>query len=250
MAATTVPEVVSELQSIVANEVDRGSRVALFAALYAEMSQRVARGLAHGEFRDPPRAERLTVTFAARYFDAYARHRRGARPTKPWCVAFDESEAGDLIAVQDLLLGVNAHINFDLAIATAEVGGGDLDGLRPDFDKINDYLRESFDRVQGAIGRYSPLLDVLDRVCGQNDELLGLFVIDKARATAWANAARLSTLDGTMRDGWLILLAAAASRLGYMIAHPRPVVRKAVELVALSEERRVDELCAALAEVQ
>ncbi len=55
------------------------------------------------------------------------------------------------MAVQLAGAGVNAHINFDLAVATVdtgrELGDADLAGRRDDYDKVNDVFAENMDAL-------------------------------------------------------------------------------------------------------
>ena len=250
MHASTIPEVIAHLQQNVAAESAAHSRLALFPALYCELPQRLAQGLATGEFREPARLEKIGARFANRYFDALTAHRKGDKPTKSWRVSFEQAEAGELLALQDLLLGINAHINLDLAIATADVGGDSIDDLEYDFMRINVLLEDLFDRAQNTLAGFSPFLGLLDRLGGSADERLGNFVLKKARDSAWAHALVLSKLKGSARDSWESMLDVSASRLGFMISSPRPIVRKAVDLIRATEERDVQVIVAALANVQ
>jgi hypothetical protein len=248
--ANSLPEVIAHLQQIVAEEAAAQSRIALFPALYCELTQRFAQGLASGEFREPARLEQIGVRFANRYFDALVAHRSGGKPTKSWAVSFEQAKSGRLLAIQDILLGINAHINLDLSIATAEVGGDRIAELETDFQHVNTLLEDLFDRTYETLGALSPFLDVLDRVGGEDDEWLGNFVLRKARDVAWTNAVVLTGLHGTARSAWEHMLDVSASRLGHMIACPSFIVRKAIELIREKEEQDVGVIVAQLAKVQ
>jgi hypothetical protein len=250
MHARSIPAVIALLQQVVAEEAAVQSRLALFPALYCELTQRLAAGLAAGEFREPERLELIGTRFANRYFDALAAYRRGDKPTKSWAVSFEQAEHGRLLAVQDLLLGINAHINLDLSIATAEIGGDRVAELHADFLHVNVLLHDLFDRTQNILGAMSPFLDLLDRLGGDKDEWLGNFVLRKARDVAWQNAVLLADLQGSARAAWVYLLDVSAARLGHMIASPGTLVRKAVELIRETEEQDVQVIVAALAKVQ
>lgn len=249
IALHTIDDVFTQLNRVIDEERRVGSRLALFPALYAELTQRLARGLREGEFTHPDRIDRIAVRFAQRYFDALETFRSGAEPTRSWQIAFDQARSGRMLIIQDLMLGINAHINLDLSIATAEVGGRDLAMLEADFMHINALLRELFDRTQDVISAHSPLFDVLDRLGSTHDEMLGTFAITKARDAAWQNAKVLAGLSGTSRDAWISMLDLTTSRLGHMIARPGLVFGKAIELVAATEERDVRVIVAALASV-
>ncbi|HLT37270.1 MAG TPA: DUF5995 family protein [Enhygromyxa sp.] len=249
MHASTIPEVIAHLQQIVADEAAAQSRLALFPALYCELTQRLAAGLAAGEFREPERIEQVGARFANRYFDALTAYRNGDEPTRSWAVSFEQARSGRLLTIQDLLLGINAHINLDLAIATAEIGGDRVADLHADFLHVNVLLEDLFDRTQNTLAALSPLLDILDRLGRDGDEWLGNFVLKKARDVAWENAVMLAGLGGAPRAAWVYMLDVSASRLGHMIASPSYLVRKAIELIRETEEQDVKVIVAALARV-
>ncbi|MFO7563009.1 MAG: DUF5995 family protein [Enhygromyxa sp.] len=250
MHARTIPEVITLLQQVIAEEAAAQSRLALFPALYCELTQRLAAGLAAGEFKERERIEQVGARFANRYFDALTAHRSGAKPSKSWAVSFEQAASGRLLTVQDLLLGINAHINLDLSIATAEIGGERVHELHADFLHVNVLLEDLFDRTQNILGAMSPFLDLLDRLGGDKDEWLGNFVLKKARDVAWENAVVLAGLQGSARAAWVYMIDVSAARLGHMIACPGTLIRKAVELIRETEEQDVQVIVAALSKVQ
>ena len=73
-----------------------------------------------GLFEDPAWVERWDVAFAGLYLDAPRRRpgRRRAVP-RPWRLAFDAP--ADLPALRHVLLGINAHVNYDLPQALLAV---------------------------------------------------------------------------------------------------------------------------------
>ncbi len=96
--------------------------------------------------------ERLAVTFAGYYLRA----RSGEGPVpRCWRAADDVAADPDLVVVQHLLLGINAHVNHDLAQAVVDVAPGacGLAVVRRDFDAINDVLAATFDTVIDDIDR-------------------------------------------------------------------------------------------------
>ncbi|MGZ4613439.1 MAG: DUF5995 family protein, partial [Kineosporiaceae bacterium] len=91
-----------------------------FLSTYSRTTRAVAVALEDGRFEDPPWVEAWDVVFADLYLDAlraYRRAREGA--PRPWRVAFEADPS--LPPIAHLLLGMNAHINFDLPQALIEV---------------------------------------------------------------------------------------------------------------------------------
>src|SRR5215472_9455154 len=72
-----------------------------------------------GGFADPEWTERWDVAFADLYLDALEQLQAGEQPSRPWAVAFGAGRA--LPVLNRLLLGMNAHINYDLPQALLAV---------------------------------------------------------------------------------------------------------------------------------
>ena len=90
-----------------------------FHATYLRTTIAVAEAIRGGGFTDPEWAERWDVTFASLYLDALEVATSGGQPTRPWQIAFGAPR--DLPALNHVLLGMNAHINFDLPQALVTV---------------------------------------------------------------------------------------------------------------------------------
>jgi Family of unknown function (DUF5995) len=86
-----------------------------FLATYLRTTRAVAEELGRGGFRDPEWVERWDVAFADLYLDAVTDAQAGGRPPAPWAVAFSAGERDGLPPLRHVLLGMNAHINYDLA---------------------------------------------------------------------------------------------------------------------------------------
>jgi hypothetical protein len=86
-----------------------------FLATYLRTTRAVAEELDRGGFRDPVWVERWDVAFADLYLDAVTDAQAGRRPPEPWAVAFGAGDRDGLPPLRHVLLGMNAHINYDLA---------------------------------------------------------------------------------------------------------------------------------------
>ena len=94
----------------------RGDPARFFLATYLRTTRAVAEELDRGGFRDPAWVERWDVAFADLYLDAVEDAEAGRRPPEPWAVAFGAGAGADgLPPLRHVLLGMNAHINYDLA---------------------------------------------------------------------------------------------------------------------------------------
>lgn len=209
--------IVAALDRIIEVERRRGSRRGYFPCMYRATTLRVARGLAEGRFEDPDRMERLDVVFAGYYLRAWRHDGVGLPCSGAWTQAFRAARDPSLMILQHLLLGMNAHINLDLAQATVDVGGDQLDGLRADFDAINTILQDQLDQVQEALNRHSPALERLDRAGGRLDEQVFHFSLCRARDAAWAQARLVAALPPAARPTACAALDVQAEGLARLI---------------------------------
>ncbi len=194
----TIDQVIGRLDEIVDISIREGSRLGYFAALYNRVTRAIRDGIRKGAFDDNPRMERLDVEFANRYIEAYDRLRQGLAPTTSWQVAFDSVVKPDLSVFRHLVLGMNAHINLDLGIACAVTAPAEeIDGLRADFNRINDVLASLLPAVEAQLAEISPRLGAFSDVAhymDRLDERLGNFSMETAREGAWRFGRRLAWL--------------------------------------------------------
>ncbi|WP_345712328.1 DUF5995 family protein, partial [Kineococcus glutinatus] len=83
-----------------------------FCGLYLRSTLAMRQELHDGGFRDGEWVARLTAAFAARYLDALAAWRAGGPVPGPWRLALAERPGTPPLVHQ--LVGLNAHLNFDL----------------------------------------------------------------------------------------------------------------------------------------
>jgi hypothetical protein len=191
MLPTTIDEVIAELESIMDACEQSGSSLGYFTALYHKVTCRVRDGIANNEFGDGERVERLDVTFANRYIEAWHQYQSGKAPTASWMVSFDARRKRRTLVLQHLLLGINAHINLDLGIAAAEVAREDISEIRKDFAAINGILAMLTGDVMNVLRRVSPLLSLLGLHQSRYNSILIQFSISNARDGAWCFAEEL-----------------------------------------------------------
>lgn len=246
--AKTIQDVIDGLTEIIARARAERSRIGYFPALYRRVTVAVKDGISMGRFTDPARMEKLDVVFANRYLRAHEGWRAGETISLCWALAFRAAAATDRIITQHLLLGMNAHINLDLAVAAATVAPGDaIHSLHGDFMEINQILSEQVDGVQSAIASVSPLMWMLDTVGGRADEKLVEFSMDKARSAAWTQALVMAALEGAEREVAIAAVDAAATAIGGGVYHPPGfVVRSTLRAIVRSEAQDVVRIIDAL----
>jgi len=168
---------------------DREDRRAVFLTIYTRMTRAIRDRIEDGGFANPSWMRRYTVTFANYYrraFLAFERGELGAVPD-PWRVAFGTAVAGDALVVQDAFLGINAHINYDLALTLRDVGiDPNRSAKRADHRAVNDVLARLVDAQQEALAEvYAPGVADVDDAFGRLDERLSLLGLTEGREQAW-----------------------------------------------------------------
>ena len=247
MMINTADLLLAELQRTAARAATEDDRNGYFAALYALMTERVCQGLASGRFQDGDRLQALTCHFAGRYLSAFEAYQAGREAPASWTVAFEAGKRWRPIILQHLLLGMNAHINFDLGLAAAQVADGDdLQHVQADFDSINVVLAELLGDVQDRLGRVSPWMRILDFVGGRNDEAIVNFSMRHARRAAWGVAERYAPLTEAGRHSLERELDDQVARFARVIVKPGRLISTVAVPIRLRERASVAEVIEAL----
>jgi hypothetical protein len=128
-----------------------------FAVAYLFMTANARRLITNNYFDDGNKMADFIQTFATRYITAYDNwaSNNTAGVSQPWQIAFSFAAGGHSDVTQDLTLGMNAHINYDLAIATFESGYA-VPQWAPDYYRVNDLMNQIDANVTHALGRYDP----------------------------------------------------------------------------------------------
>jgi hypothetical protein len=239
MGAQTINDVVSALDLIVQQSYNNASRLGYFAALYRRVTYAVRDGVASGSFQNGPLMEQLDVVFASRYLDALATFQAGGTATRSWMLAFQGCDNADLLILQQLLSGMNAHINLDLGIAAAQVSPGEqLPQLKADFDEINAVLASLVGTVESEIATLSPLIGDLEKIGLRSETSVVNFDITAARDAAWFTAERLSSEPSVLHDVTIDGLDLAVSIEGRAILYP-PAGGEGLKVIQQAESKDV-----------
>jgi len=191
-----------------------------------------------GYYEDVPYMNHMDAVFARYYTSAYYNWTSGNRSSVPqsWLYAFDAAKNKTVTGAGDLFLGMNAHINLDLAVAAARTSPGPaIWALRGDFLLINDILARVVLAVQESLDAVSPLMSLLDRVGGRTDERILDFSIRRSREEAWEGAVLLAGQNERERAATMERLDVRAAVLARLIARPGGLVRPALELIRSAE---------------
>src|SRR5688572_19697418 len=146
-----IADTAAELRAIALAATDAGG---FFPALYSRVTSRIGAAVADGTFADGSALDRFATRFATFYVDAF---RDPSRRPRSWTAAWDVATDQQLLIVQHLLLGINAHVNHDLALAVVAAADerGDIGSIRPDFDAVNDVLAATYGDVVTDLDRVS-----------------------------------------------------------------------------------------------
>lgn len=245
MNTTDIDKVINKLEHIMRSAADANSYLAIFANVYWRTTIRIKKAVEDGEFEDAQRMVDFDVYFANLYINAYHKHLEGGEVSACWKVAFDQKDK-PLAFVQHLMLGMNAHINYDLALTAAYImEGKDINDIKKDFDKVNDILASLTKDMLANMGKVSPLMFLLDWLGQKTDERIINFSIAKARDQSYRTAIIFHTeaLSEDAKSSADNLVTGLANQ----VAEPKSwLVRKALGWVAYFEGREMVEVVNAI----
>lgn len=134
----------------------------------------------------------------ALFADVYSRTLRSyaaGRAVPPaWKIALDAARSPDLNAAQDMLLGINAHVQNDMPFVVAALGMTRPGGAsrKPDHDAVNEVLSAAYERVVTAVAdRFDPFVTLSNGSWDPADDIAGLEMVREWREQVWRNAERL-----------------------------------------------------------
>ena len=184
-----------------------GDRRAIFASVYTLTTLRMAESIDAGSYVNTAWMKSYQTEFANHYRTALRAYALGNRSQVPsaWLKAFDSAVGGQTLIVQDVLLGMNAHIDFDLPFAIEAVGISPSTNSRyADHKRVNAVLAQVGDEIIAALGSlYGSHYAALDTALGPLDELLLATGMSAARQNAWNNAVLLTASTPWTR--WLVV---------------------------------------------
>ncbi len=189
----SIDEVIAALQIIIDDCKAENNTMGYFAALYQNVTLKVKESIENNQFVDGRKMEELDVIFVSRYIDAYHAWKNKQPVTESWQRAFDVATQYRPIVLQHLLLGMNAHINLDLGIATAAVSkNANIDFSKNDFNKINEIITSLVTEVQHDLANIWPTLLRILKATRNVDDFLVDYSMKLSRVGAWKFAVSLT----------------------------------------------------------
>ena len=236
VASAMVAAVVAEMQQRLENLPPESAHRAAFLGTYLRTTEAVGAAVDAGSFEDPEWVERWDVVFAELYLAAHDADAAGdtAKVPRPWRLAFNAPP--DLPSLRHVLLGINAHVNYDLPQAMLAVISPDdfndpilIGRRRRDHERIDTVLagRVKAEEVgsRAEQTRLDKLLRPLNRVSSKR-------FLKEARQKVWHNveelhAARLNG-DDAYRARLAELEVLSAARIADLLAPGQVLLRLAV----------------------
>ena len=203
-------DVITRLRRI-DDELPRSDGAAAFNRMYLTVTESVASGLDSGTvFADPAFMERLDVTFASLWLEAYDADT--SHVPRAWAALFERRHDRAVLPIQFALAGMNSHIAHDLPIAVVRTcrqlaTSPERRQVREDYEAVNRLLAATESKVRRSF-LTSAGQEVDDRL-GPVVHLVSSWKIDKARDVAWVNVEALWALrhEASLADRYRSALA-------------------------------------------
>lgn len=190
--------VIQRMQAQVARWESSSDSRAIFLKCYCMMTQNMLAAVDRREFNDPAWVDRLLHHFADYYFialDAYEQDPQAAPAV--WRATHHAAGLPHVLPIQKLLMGVNAHINYDLVLALTDLLEPEWSALGreqrasryADHCRVNDIISQTIDAVQDQVLQPAmPIMGIIDRLLGPLDERMISRLIAGWRESVWQHA--------------------------------------------------------------
>jgi hypothetical protein len=184
---------------------------ATFLNCYLLMTENMLQAINSEQFNDPRWVKSFLHRFAEYYFealDAYENNRAAA--PRVWIRVHDAAHEQSTQVVQNLLLGINTHINYDLVFTLVDMLESEWDQLsfferdqrQADHNQVNQIIASTVDTVQDQVlESLVPEMDLLDKLMGPLDEWMISGLISHWRDEVWQQAVDIiDTKDPKARE--------------------------------------------------
>ncbi len=188
-----IPGVVALMQQRLDDLPDEFEHRRIFLGTYLRTTRAVGTAIEQARFEDPKWVEDWDVKFAELYLDAHDAEVAGRSTARPWRLAFDAP--AELPPLRHVLLGINAHVNYDLPQALLAVISDEdftdpplMDRRRRDHERIDGVLAERVGAEDDELGGARSLID---RVLTPLNRLSSQRFLRESRQKVWHNTAEL-----------------------------------------------------------
>jgi hypothetical protein len=192
-AEHSIAQVVAELQQRLDDLPAGMDRRRTFIGTYLRTTEAVGKAVDDAHFEDPAWVHAWDVVFAELFVVAHDADLAGRPVPRPWRLAFGAPQ--ELNRLRHLLLGINAHINYDLpqsllAVITDEEFTDPvlIDRRRRDHERIDGVLASRVAAEDEEIGGVRTLLD---RLLTPANRIASKRFLREARRKVWQNTFAL-----------------------------------------------------------
>ena len=199
--AGAIDELLARMRTVLARLDEQQDQRRHFLATYLRTTAAVRDELCRGGFVDTAWVERWDVAFADLYLEALHERDRGVRPAEPWAVAFEAAEDERIPPLRHVLLGMNAHVNYDLPQSLLATIDDDefedpdvLSNRLRDHGHIDAILASRVDAEDKELQKVERPGDrtVLDKLLTPLNQAATRRFLAEARRKVWYNARLLS----------------------------------------------------------
>ena len=190
-----ITAVVAEMQTHLEHLPARFSHLRVFLSTYQRTTLAVGEAVDRARFEDPGWVERWDVAFASLYLVALDAELAGEKASRPWRLAF--AAPPDLPPLRHVLLGINAHVNYDLPQALLTVISDDdfasrllMDRRRRDHERIDRVLASRVSAEDDELTATGGAT-LLDRLLTPLNQLGSKRFLREARQKVWHNTLEL-----------------------------------------------------------
>jgi Family of unknown function (DUF5995) len=212
-----------------------------FHATYLRTTRAVRDALQAGLFSDPDWVERWDVAFAEFYLDALHADSTGTGGPVPgpWAIAFRTGrERPDAPVLRHVLLGMNAHINYDLPQALLAVISGPefadpalLGRRQADHQRIDEVLSQRVGAEDAELAS-AAARSAMDAALAPLNQAASRRFLHEARAKVWDNTIELNAARSLGADAYAERLgdleALSAARVAELVRPGQVLLRLAV----------------------
>jgi hypothetical protein len=196
-----IDELIRRMETMLEPLVLRDDPLRFFLGTYLRMTEAVRDRVRRGGFVDDTWTEKWDVEFAQLYLDALEQWQKEERPAEPWVIAFEAARGPRLPPLRHVLLGMNAHINYDLPQALLAVisdrefsDRATLERRASDHRHIDEILVERVPEEDRYLAMEEQPGDrtLLDRLLTPFNRAATRRFLKEARRKVWRNALALA----------------------------------------------------------
>jgi len=164
--------VTQRMNTLISNWEKVSDQRATFLSCYLLMTENMLSAIKTNQFHDSQWVYTFLQSFADYYFDAlYAYETDREKTPEVWLRVHDATLQGTTRVIQNLLLGINTHINYDLIFTLVDMLEPEWDQLsldqrcqqQSDHNQVNQIITKTIDSVQDQVLETQvPELDLME----------------------------------------------------------------------------------------